>query len=229
MDKAFEIAVYKDDTDLFDIVEQMQLEHYRTGLIRNKEELHRRIKSGEMQLLLFDENMNDENWSLGIKTLSKIRRYSNIPIIVVSSVKQDYVKIIALNSGADDFVERDCNSLELSARITGQLRRYHQLRSTKRVYRVGALALDAERRIVSVNEREVSLTPTEYEIIKLLMENKGQAFSNEEIYERIWHMSAIQPENIIAVHMNHIRGKIEPDPKNPIYLKVIWGVGYKME
>jgi len=168
----------------------------------------------------------------GITATFKIREERNIPIIMLSAKAEDGDKIHGLSVGADDYVTKPFHPLELLARVKSQLRRYVQLGTysegaTK--VEIDGLVLDEEAKEVVLEGEPVRLTPIEYKITELLMKNAGRVFSIREIYERVWNEEAYNAENIVAVHIRKIREKIEADPKNPRYLKVVWGVGYKME
>lgn len=157
-----------------------------------------------------------------------------MPIIILSAKSEDADKILGLNVGADDYVTKPFNPLELVARVKSQMRRYTQLGSTvdhtnQAVYEVGGLAINDELKEVTVDGEPVKLTPIEYNILLLLMKNQGKVFSIDQIYENIWNEDAIGVDNTVAVHIRHIREKIEINPKEPRYLKVVWGVGYKVE
>ncbi len=170
----------------------------------------------------------------GIRATLKIREKNNIPIIILSAKSEDADKILGLNIGADDYVTKPFNPLELVARVKSQLRRYTQLGSTvdsgdEAVYTVGGLMINDDLKEVTVDGEPVKLTPMEYNILLLLVKNKGKVFSIDQIYESIWNEDAIGVDNTVAVHIRHIREKIEINPKEPRYLKVVWGVGYKIE
>ena len=170
----------------------------------------------------------------GIETLEEIRKDKSIPVILLSAKSEDYDKIGGLNSGADDYITKPFNPLELIARVNSHLRRYVSLGSlenkdTSKIYQTGELIINDETKIVTVDGKEVKLTATEFNILKFLLENKGKVYSIPEIYENVWKEEGFGAENIIAVHIRHIREKIEINPKEPKYLKVIWGVGYKIE
>ena len=191
------------------------------------EGLYEILKSTELHLMLVDVELNDKGWDKGIEMIANLRRKSSIPLIVVSAQSAETAKIMALEAGADDYVTADCNPLELLARIKSQLRRYTQLvnmcANIDRIYRVDDLTIDDTQRKVTVDGRTI-----EYKILRLLVQQKGKVFSNSQIYENIWHMQAIGADNTIAVHIRHIREKIEKNPKEPRYLKVVWGNGYKV-
>ena len=170
----------------------------------------------------------------GIRATLKIRENSSIPIIILSAKTEDSDKILGLNIGADDYVEKPFNPLELVARVKSQLRRYTQLGNAAEaagdnVYTVGGLSINDDLKEVTVDGEVVKLTPIEYNILLLLVKNQGKVYSINQIYESIWNEDAIGADNTVAVHIRHIREKIEINPKEPRYLKVVWGVGYKIE
>ena len=170
----------------------------------------------------------------GVQATMKIREEKNIPIIMLSAKSEDYDKIIGLNVGADDYVTKPFNPLELMARVKSQLRRYTRLGSMSAaqmsgVYQSGGLSVDDNEKRVTVDGEEIPVTPIEFGILKLLTEHAGRVFSMDQIYEAVWQEPAYNPENTVAVHIRRIREKIEIDPKNPKYLKVVWGIGYKIE
>lgn len=168
----------------------------------------------------------------GQRATVKIREERNIPIIMLSARSEDYDKITGLNLGADDYITKPFNPLELIARVKSQLRRYTDLGSMlikTGIYKTGGLIIDDEKKSVTLDGEQVVVTPIEYGILKLLTENAGKVFSMEQIYEAVWNEPAFSPENTVAVHIRRIREKIEIDPKNPRYLKVVWGIGYKIE
>ena len=184
-----------------------------------------------MHLLLLDIMMPRLD---GIRATLKIREKHSIPIIILSAKSEDVDKILGLNVGADDYVTKPFNPLELLARVKSQLRRYTQLGGTAKekkdnVYEVGGLLLNDDLKQVTVDGEAVKLTPIEFKILRLLMKNQGRVFSISQIYEAIWNEEAIGADNTVAVHIRHIREKIEINPKEPRYLKVVWGVGYKIE
>ena len=170
----------------------------------------------------------------GIRTTLKIRETSSIPIIILSAKSEDNDKILGLNIGADDYLTKPFNPLELVARVRSQLRRYTELvnmdtRDNSHLFSVGDLQINDETKEVTVSGKPVKLTPIEYNILLLLVRNAGKVFSIDEIYEKIWNEEAIGADNTVAVHIRHIREKIEINPREPRYLKVVWGVGYKVE
>lgn len=168
----------------------------------------------------------------GIATTFKVREEKNIPIIILSAKSEDTDKILGLQIGADDYVTKPFNPLELIARVKSQLRRYVAFgayEGSEKQINLNGLTLDSSAKEVTVNGEAVKLTPIEYKIVELLMKNAGRVFSISEIYERVWEEPGFNAENTVAVHIRKIREKIEIDPKNPRYLKVVWGIGYKME
>lgn len=196
------------------------------------EELLRALDTGKMHLMLIDVELEEKGMGSGIELIARLRRKSAIPIIIVSGQEAETAKIMALNAGADDYVLAGCNPLELLARVKSQLRRYIQLvnmcENISSIYRVDGLEVNDIRRTVLVEGREVKLTPIEYKILRLLVQQRGRVLSISQIYESIWHMQAIGADNTIAVHIRHIREKIERNPREPRYLKVVWGTGYKV-
>ena len=170
----------------------------------------------------------------GIETLKDIRKDKNIPVIMLSAKSEDIDKINGLNVGADDYITKPFNPVELIARVNALIRRYTKLgalqeESKDGIIQTGELIIDDNLKKVTVEGKEVKLTPTEYNILKFLTQNKGKVFSIDEIYTNIWEEESYAAENVIAVHIRHIREKIEINPKEPKYLKVLWGVGYKVE
>lgn len=170
----------------------------------------------------------------GIRTTLKIRETSSVPIIILSAKSEDTDKILGLNIGADDYLSKPFNPLELVARVKSQLRRYTQLgnltqQSSDQIFKCGGLTINDDTKEVWVDEEPIKLTPIEYNILLLLVRNAGKVFSIDEIYEQIWNEEAIGADNTVAVHIRHIREKIEINPREPRYLKVVWGVGYKIE
>lgn len=189
------------------------------------------LKKESVDLLIMDIMMPRMD---GIRATLKIREEHNIPIIILSAKSEDADKILGLNIGADDYITKPFNPLELVARVKSHLRRYMQLGSTtakesEAVYTVGGLAINDDLKEVTVDGEPVKLTPIEYNILLLLVKHQGKVFSIDQIYENIWNENAVGVDNTVAVHIRHIREKIEISPKEPRYLKVVWGVGYKIE
>ncbi len=189
------------------------------------------VKNEEIHLIILDIMMPKLD---GIATITRIRKEKNVPVIFLSAKSEDTDKIIGLNIGADDYVTKPFNPLELIARVKSLIRRYTVLgnmitSNQKSVLSTGGLSLNTETTQVFVDGEEVKLTSTEYKILKLLMKRPNKVFSIEEIYESVWGEISYMTDNTVAVHIRHIREKIEIDPKNPKYLKVVWGIGYKIE
>ncbi len=188
------------------------------------------MKNKKIDLMIIDVMMPKLD---GIRATLQIRKESRVPIIILSAKTEDADKILGLNVGADDYVTKPFNPLELVARVKSQLRRYTTLSSNDaagdKVYEAGCLLVNDDLKKVTVDGEEVKLTPIEYNILLLLLKNKGKVYSINEIYESIWNEEAIGADNTVAVHIRHIREKIEINPKEPRYLKVVWGVGYKIE
>ena len=226
------ILVCDDDKDIVDAIEiYLAPEGYHILKAYDGIQAIEMMRSNDIQLLIMDVMMPRMD---GIRATLKIREESNIPIIILSAKTEDTDKIFGLNVGADDYV-KPFNSLELVARVKSQLRRYTKLgtmtsETVSNVYRTGGLEINDDMKQVTVDGRVVEkLTPIQYNILLFLTKNKGRVFSIEQIYERIWNEDAINADNTVAVHIRHIREKIEINPKEPRYLKVVWGIGYKVE
>lgn len=195
----------------------------------NGKEALRTVEERDIHLVLLDIMMPEMD---GIETMLKIRERSNVPVILLTAKSEDTDKILGLTVGADDYITKPFNPVEVSARVKSQLRRYMQLGAgTLRpdVFRCGAIELFDGEKKVTLDGEEVALTPTEYDILKLLMEHPGKVFSPKEIYRRIWNDQPYGSENTVAVHIRHLREKLEINPAEPRYLKVVWGQGYKCE
>lgn len=227
----YNILVCDDDKEIVEAIQiYLSKEGYNILKAYNGEEALKIIKNNEIHLIILDIMMPKIN---GIKVAEEIRKDKGIPIIMLSAKSEDYDKINGLNTGADDYVTKPFNPLELIARVNSQIRRYTTLGSIKKeeenLYKTGGLIINDDTKEVLIDEKQIKLTPTEYNILKFLTKNKGMVFSIEQIYENVWEDEAYGAENIIAVHIRHIREKIEINPKEPKYLKVIWGIGYKIE
>ncbi len=225
------ILVCDDDKEIVEAIEiYLQQEGFQVLKAYDGEEALEILKDHEVHLLIMDVMMPRLD---GIRATLKIRENSSIPIIILSAKTEDSDKILGLNIGADDYVEKPFNPLELVARVKSQLRRYTQLgnaaEANDNVYTVGGLSINDDLKEVTVDGELVKLTPIEYNILLLLVKNQGKVFSINQIYESIWNEDAIGADNTVAVHIRHIREKIEINPKEPRYLKVVWGVGYKIE
>ena len=226
------ILICDDDKEIVDAIEiYLKNEGYKVYKAYDGEEAIRILNAEDIQLLIMDVMMPKLD---GIHATLKIREYSSIPIIMLSAKTEDTDKILGLNVGADDYVSKPFNPLELIARVKSNLRRYTKLGNMSapeesNVYRIGGLCMDDDTKEVTVDGEPVRLTPIEYSILLLLVKNPGRVYSIDQIYENIWNEAAIGADNTVAVHIRHIREKIEMNPKEPKYLKVVWGVGYKVE
>jgi len=225
------ILVVDDDREIVDAIEIYLLqEDFNVFKAYDGEEALRMLKANDIHLILLDIMMPKLD---GIHAAMKIRDYSSVPIIFLSAKSEDSDKILGLNIGADDYITKPFNPLELVARVKSNLRRYTTLGSIEvndeNVYTVGGLVINDDTKEVVVEGNSVKLTPIEYNILLLLVKNQGRVFSIDQIYENIWEEEAIGADNTVAVHIRHIREKIEINPKEPRYLKVVWGVGYKIE
>ncbi|MCM1025589.1 MAG: response regulator transcription factor [Roseburia sp.] len=227
------ILVYNNQTGIAEKMEPLFVGEGLSMLVAaDEKELESKLQDKEIHLMLVDVALNDKGWDRGIELIAGLRKASSVPLIVVSKQSAETAKIMALEAGADDYVVADCNPLELLARIKSQIRRYTQLvnmcANIDRIYKVDGLVINDIQRTVTVDGRNVRLTPIEYKILRLLVQQRGRVFSNSQIYETIWNMQAIGADNTVAVHIRHIREKIESNPKEPRYLKVVWGNGYKV-
>ena len=226
------ILVCDDDKEIVEAIDiYLTQEGYRVLKAYDGQEALKVLREEDVDLLVIDVMMPRLD---GIRATLKIREETNIPIIILSAKSEDADKILGLNVGADDYVTKPFNPLELVARVKSQLRRYTRLGSTVKetgaaVYTTGGLSINDDLKEVTVDGEPVKLTPIEYNILLLLVKNQGKVFSIEQIYESIWNEDAIGADNTVAVHIRHIREKIEINPKDPRYLKVVWGVGYKVE
>lgn len=226
------ILVCNDDKDIVEAIDiYLTQEGYEVLKAYDGDEAIKVLKRNEVDLLIMDVMMPRLD---GIRATLKIRENMSLPIIILSAKSEDADKILGLNIGADDYMTKPFNPLELVARVKSQLRRYTQLGSTARSdnqseFRTGGLVIRDDLKEVTVDGEKVKLTPIEYNILLLLVKNQGKVFSINQIYENIWNEEAIGADNTVAVHIRHIREKIEINPKEPRYLKVVWGVGYKVE
>lgn len=226
------ILVCDDDKDIVEAIDSyLTQEGYEVLKAYDGDEAIKVLKRNEVDLLIMDVMMPRLD---GIRATLKIRENMSLPIIILSAKSEDADKILGLNIGADDYMTKPFNPLELVARVKSQLRRYTQLGSTARSdnqseFRTGGLVIRDDLKEVTVDGEKVKLTPIEYNILLLLVKNQGKVFSINQIYENIWNEEAIGADNTVAVHIRHIREKIEINPKEPRYLKVVWGVGYKVE
>lgn len=226
------ILVCDDDKDIVEAIDiYLTQEGYEVLKAYDGDEAIKVLKRNEVDLLIMDVMMPRLD---GIRATLKIRENMSLPIIILSAKSEDADKILGLNIGADDYMTKPFNPLELVARVKSQLRRYTQLGSTARSdnqseFRTGGLVIRDDLKEVTVDGEKVKLTPIEYNILLLLVKNQGKVFSINQIYENIWNEEAIGADNTVAVHIRHIREKIEINPKEPRYLKLVWGVEYKVE
>lgn len=225
------ILVCDDDKEIVDAIEiYLTQEGYRIYKAYDGQQAIDILGKYNIQLLLIDVMMPKLD---GMRATLKIRETSSIPIIILSAKSEDSDKILGLNIGADDYITKPFNPLELVARVKSQVRRYTKLgtiaEEKQNIYRVGELEIDDDQKQVLVEGEPVKLTPIEYNILLFLMKHAGCVFSTEQIYENIWNEDALAADNTVAVHIRHIREKIEINPKEPRYLKVVWGLGYKIE
>lgn len=225
------ILVCDDDREIVEAIDiYLRQEGYQVYKAYDGEQAVDLLSREQIHLLIMDVMMPKMD---GIEATLKIRESSSIPIIILSAKSEDTDKILGLNIGADDYVTKPFNPLELMARVKSNLRRYTSLGSLNQentqIYRAGGLVINDETKEVLVDGEPVKLTPIEYNILLLLVKNQGKVFSINQIYENIWNEDAIGADNTVAVHIRHIREKIEINPRDPRYLKVVWGVGYKIE
>lgn len=226
------ILICDDDKDIVSALKiYLASEGYRTVEAYNGEEAVAAVRAGNIDLILMDVMMPKLD---GIRATAKLREEENIPIILLTAKSEDSDKVLGLNIGADDYITKPFNPLEVIARVKSQLRRYTMLGGKAQteegnVLKNGALTMDDDAKQVTVDGESVTLTPIEYNILRLLLKNTGRVYSTAQIYELVWNDPAVGSENTVAVHIRHLREKIEIDPANPRYIKVVWGLGYKME
>ena len=216
-----------------DIVSALKLylddENYKLFEAYNGKEALEIVDNNEIHLLLLDIMMPKMN---GLETLATLRKDKNIPVILLTAKSEDTDKVLGLNIGADDYVTKPFNPIELLARVKSQIRRYTKLgaqNNNENILKVGEIILDDSKKVVLNFGEEVSLTPKEYGILKLFMENPGVVFSIKDIYKSVWQETLYGSENTVAVHIRHLREKLEINPDEPRHLKVVWGQGYKIE
>ena len=225
------ILICDDDRDIVSALKiYLTSEGYQTVEAYNGEEAITAVRDHNIDLILMDVMMPRLD---GIRATAKLREEGNIPIILLTAKSEDSDKVLGLNIGADDYITKPFNPIEVIARVKSQLRRYTTLggkvQTEGNVMRNGALMMDDDAKQVAVDGESVTLTPIEYNILRLLLKNPGRVYSTAQIYELVWNDPAVGSENTVAVHIRHLREKIEIDPANPRYIKVVWGLGYKME
>ena len=227
------ILIADDDRDILSIIETiLQEDGYQTLTASDGEQAVMLVQTHAVQLLILDIMMPKMN---GLQAATQIRRLTNAPILMLSAKGEQSDRVIGLNMGADDYVTKPFTPMELLARVNSQLRRYRRFmerlgdkEENSRIHTIGGLEINEDNVEVTVDGEPVKMTPIEYKILLLLMKNPGRVFSAEEIYERVWNERAINTDTIM-VHVRNIREKIEVNPREPKYLKVVWGVGYKIE
>ena len=228
----YTILICDDDKDIVSELDiYLTSEGYATLKAYNGLEAIRLVEEQEVHLVLLDVMMPGLD---GIRVTAKLREKHNIPIILLTAKSEDSDKVLGLNIGADDYITKPFNPIEVIARVKSQLRRYTTLGGRQKQdetpkLRNGGIVMDDGAKSVTVEGEAVALTPIEYNILKLLLSHPGQVFSTGQIYERVWNDPSLGSENTVAVHIRHLREKIEIDPAEPRYLKVVWGLGYKME
>lgn len=229
-DEMYNILICDDEPDIVSALKiYLQDDNYCLYEANTGKQALEAIAGNDIHLVLMDVMMPVMD---GISAMVKLREERNIPVILLTAKSEDTDKILGLNLGADDYITKPFNPVEVQARVRSQLRRYMQLgggREKPQVIAIGGIELDDRSKTVTLDGDPVSLTPTEYDILKLLSENPNQVFSPKEIYSRVWQDTPLGSENTVAVHIRHLREKIEIDPANPRYLKVVWGQGYKIE
>lgn len=228
------VLVVDDERDIREAIRiYLRGEGIETIMASNGKEALEIVKTNEIHLILMDVMMPTMD---GIVATSLIREFSNVPIIMLTAKSEDTDKIMGLSLGADDYITKPFNPMELVARVKSQLRRYlmlgsksNQTKTDEDTIEINGLSINLATKQTFIDDIEVRLTPTEFKILSLLMRNKGRVFSINDIYERVWDEPGYNAENTVAVHIRKIREKIEINPKEPRYLKVVWGVGYKIE
>lgn len=226
----FNILVCDDEKDIVSALKvYLSAEGYHTVEACSGKEALNLIGSTEIHLILMDIMMPELD---GITATARLRENCNIPVILLTAKSEDTDKVLGLNIGADDYITKPFNPVELIARVKAQLRRYTNLGGivkSDHILCIGGIEIDDREKRVTLDGEQVSLTPTEYDILKLLMENPGKVFSSPQIYSRVWQDNAYKAEGTVAVHIRHLREKLEINPAEPRYLKVVWGQGYKIE
>ncbi|MCD8161720.1 MAG: response regulator transcription factor [Clostridiales bacterium] len=226
----YNILVCDDDKDIVSALEiYLSGGEYQVFKAYSGEEALQILAQEKIHLVLMDIMMPHMD---GIRATQELRKASNVPVLFLTAKGEDADKIQSLNAGGDDYITKPFNPMEVLARVRSQLRRYTVLGgepAREGTLTVGPIELDTERHFATVDGEPVTLTPLEYDILHLLMERPGQVFSVRQIYERVWKDPVLGSDNTVAVHIRHLREKIEIDPSHPRYLKVVWGVGYKLE
>ena len=226
----YNILICDDQPDIVSALKiYLSPEGYNLFTAANGREALEVVEAEDIHLILLDVMMPVMD---GITALAKIREFSNVPIILLTAKSETEDKVLGLNVGADDYITKPFVPVEVLARVRSQLRRYARLGSKPKeegILTLGAIAMDDRTKLVQVDGETVSLTPTEYAILHLLMANPGKVYSTRKLYEAVWQEAALGSEGAVAVHIRHLREKIEINPSEPRYLKVVWGQGYKLE
>ena len=226
---SYNILICDDEKDIVSALKiYLEAEGYRTFTAANGREALAILDREDIHLVLLDIMMPVMD---GVSALAKLREFSNVPVILLTAKSEDTDKVLGLNVGADDYITKPFNPVELQARVRSQLRRYLHLGGgavRESVISIGAVTLDDGSKTVSVDGEPVSLTPREYEILKLLMQNPGRMFPPRDLYRKVWNEEPFGAESTVAVHIRHLREKLEIDPANPRYIKAVWGQGYKI-
>ena len=230
----YNILICDDDRDIVAALDiYLTSEGYHTIAAYDGQQALKAVEENDVHLILMDVMMPNLD---GIRATARLREASNVPIILLTAKSEDADKVLGLNIGADDYVTKPFNPMEVMARVKSQLRRYTLLggrdgsvAGNDGLLKNGGIAMDDAAKSVTVDGEAVSLTPLEFNILRLLLQHPGQVFSTAQIYEQVWNDPAYGSENTVAVHIRHLREKIEIDPANPRYIKVVWGLGYKME
>ncbi|MBR3475182.1 MAG: response regulator transcription factor [Oscillospiraceae bacterium] len=227
---SYNILICDDEKDIVSALKiYLEAEGYRTFAAANGREALAILEREDIQLVLLDIMMPVMD---GVSTLARLREWSNVPVILLTAKSEDTDKVLGLNVGADDYITKPFNPVELQARVRSQLRRYLRLGGgavRESVLSIGGVSLDDGSKTVTVDGEPVNLTPREYEILKLLMQNPGRVFHPRELYRKVWNEEPFGAESTVAVHIRHLREKLEIDPANPRYIKAVWGQGYKFE
>ena len=231
----YNILICDDDRDIVSALDiYLTSEGYHTIAAYDGAQAVKAVEENDVHLILMDVMMPNLD---GIRATARLRERSNVPIILLTAKSEDADKVLGLNIGADDYVTKPFNPMEVMARVKSQLRRYTLLGGKEGtagaaddgLLKNGGIAMDDTAKAVTVDGEPASLTPIEFNILRLLLQHPGQVFSTAQIYEQVWNETAYGSENTVAVHIRHLREKIEIDPANPRYIKVVWGLGYKME
>lgn len=226
-----DIAVYKNTTGIVEIMQNLfAAENLHMYQVDELDELIRLGKTRNIHLILVDVKLDGSGLGNEFELIRCIRDFTNVPIIVVSPQTSEIAQIATLNLGADDYIALSDNPMVILARIKAQLRRYTELSDVvnhKEIYRTEHIEVNEQNHTVTVDGRNVKMTPIEYQILRLLVKEKGKVLSIEQIYQSIWNMKPHEAGNVVAVHIRHIREKIEKNPKEPQYIKAVWGLGYK--